>query len=242
MESVESVKKENPFLQENPLLQSALLRRIAPLSLAGYGRFRKIINQDGALPATIKALLVAVAATTKGYRELALRELRRAQGLGLTFDQASAAAIVLCSVRGEGAALSYLDTLETVYPGQTPGDVALQEIDVAPGEAEKNFLAYFGTMPPSLGKFFSVLPEGADAYYLMREGTINGTPLGPKYSELLLVAVLAADYSPWASVHIKGARTAGASEEEIAEAIVCTVLTSGLSAWVCGVTAMDAPG
>jgi len=69
----------------------------------------------------------------------------------------------------------------------------------------------------------------------------GGSREGPKYSELLLVAVLAADYSPLAAVHIKGARTAGASEHEIAEAIVCTVTTSGLSAWVSGAAAMDAP-
>lgn len=225
---------------ESPLLQSALLRKIAPLTLGGYGRFRKIVDNDGALPSKLKAMFVAVAATTKGYREFALRELMRAKNLGLTFDEASSAAIVLSSVRGEGATLSYLATLEAAYPENKDGNEPLKEIEVAPGEAEKNFLAYFGNMPPSLGKFFSVLPSGADAYYLMREGTINGTPLGAKYSELLLVAVLAADYSPLASVHMKGARVAGANEEEIAETVVCTVLTSGLSAWVCGATAMDA--
>lgn len=226
---------------ENPLLGAPLLRRTAPLTLGGYARFRKIIDEDGALPARLKVMFVAVAATTKGYREMALRELTRARDLGLTFGEASAAAIVLCSVRGEGAALSYLAALEAVFPGRTQGDEGLAAIDVAPGEAERNFLAYFGTLPPSLGKLVELLPLGADAYYLMREGTINGTPLGPKYSELLLVTVLVADYSPWASVHIKGARTAGASEPEIAEAIVCAVTTSGLSAWVSGATAMDAP-
>lgn len=226
---------------ENPLLGSPLLRRIAPLTLGGYSRFRKIIGEDGALPAKLKVMFVAVAATTKGYREMALRELTRARDMGLTFEEASAAAIVLCSVRGEGAALSYIAALEAVFPGCTLGDEGLTAIDVAPGEAEQNFLAYFGSLPPSLGKLVKLLPLGADAYYLMREGTINGTPLGPKYSELLLVAVLVADYSPWASVHIEGARTAGASEPEIAEAIVCAVTTSGLSAWVSGATAMDAP-
>lgn len=226
---------------ENPLLGSPLLRRTAPLTLGGYARFRKIIDEDGALPARLKVMFVAVAATTKGYREMALRELTRAREMGLSFEEASAAAIVLCSVRGEGAALSYLAELEAVFPGRTQGEEALSTIEVAPGEAEQNFLAYFGSLPPSLGKLVELLPLGADAYYLMREGTINGTPLGPKYSELLLVTVLVADYSPWASVHIKGARTAGASEAEIAEAIVCAVSTSGLSAWVSGATAMDAP-
>lgn len=222
------------------LLQSRLLRRIAPYTLCGYSRFRQVVDQDGAIPARIKALYVAVAATTKGYRDLAQRELKRAHELGLTFDEASSAGIVLSSVRGEGAALSYLALLESEYPGETQDEVPMPEMDVGPGEAEQNFLRYFGAMPPSLGKLLDLLPLGGDAYYLMREGTINGTPLGPKYSELMLVTVLAADYSPLASVHMKGARTAGASETEIAETLVCAVLTSGLSAWVTGATAMDA--
>ncbi|AYH45080.1 carboxymuconolactone decarboxylase family protein [Azoarcus sp. DN11] len=221
------------------LLQSKLLRKIAPYTLAGYSRWRQLVDSDGAIPARIKALYVAVAATTKGYVSMAQRELKRAHQLGLTFEEASAAAVVLSSVRGEGAALSFISTLEAEYPGRSEGEVPMPEIEVGPQEAEQNFLRYFGTMPPSLSKLIELLPLGGDAYYLMREGTINGTALGPKYSELMLVAVLAADYSPLASVHINGARTAGATETEIAEAIVCTVLTSGLSAWVSGANAMD---
>lgn len=221
------------------LLQSKLLRKIAPYTLAGYSRWRQLVDSDGAVPARIKALYVAVAATTKGYVAMAQRELKRARESGLTFEEASAAAVVLSSVRGEGAALSFISILEAEYPCQSDGDIPMPKIDVGPNEAEQNFLRYFGTMPPSLGKLIELLPLGGDAYYLMREGTINGTALGPKYSELMLVAVLAADYSPLASVHINGARTAGASETEIAETIVCAVLTSGLSAWVCGANAMD---
>lgn len=221
------------------LLQSKLLRKIAPYSLAGYSRFRQVVDTDGAIPARIKALYVAVAATTKGYREMAQRELKRARQLGLTFDEASAAAVVLSSVRGEGAALSFISNLDLEYPSQSEGEIPMPQMEVGPHEAEQNFLRYFGSMPPSLGKLIELLPVGGDAYYLMREGTINGTALGPKYSELMLVAVLAADYSPLASVHINGARTAGATETEIAETIVCAVLTSGLSAWVSGANAMD---
>ncbi|TDN61943.1 carboxymuconolactone decarboxylase family protein [Paraburkholderia sp. BL10I2N1] len=222
------------------LLQSNLLRKIAPYTLGGYSRFRAIVDRDGAIPARIKALYVAVAATTKGYREMAKRELERARRLGLTYDEASAAAMILSSVRGEGAALSFISALESEYPGQSEVDVPMPEIEVKKDEAAQNFLRYFGTMPPSLGKLLELLPLGGDAYYLMREGTINGTALGPRYSELMLVVVLAADYSPLASVHIKGAKTAGATDTEVAEAIVCAVLTSGLSAWVSGATAMDA--
>ncbi|MEX6697977.1 carboxymuconolactone decarboxylase family protein, partial [Pseudomonas aeruginosa] len=79
-----------------------------------------------------------------------------------------------------------------------------------------------------------LVPTGADAYYLMREGTLSGTALEPTHAELLLVTVLAADYSNWASVHIDGARKAGATEAQIAEAILCAVPVAGLSAWVIG--------
>ena len=226
---------------DNALLKSPLLRRIAPMTVGGYRRLRTVVDTDGALPARIKALYVAVAATTRRYPEMARRELARARAAGLSFVEASSAAIVLTSVRGEGAALDFIAALEVEFPGQAGGTDAEREMAVEPGEAERNFLTYFGKMPPSLGKLLELMPTGGDAYYLLREGTINGTPLGPKYSELLLVTVLAADYSPLASVHMHGGRKVGATEAEIAEAVRCAVPTSGLSAWVMGAGAMDAP-
>ena len=126
-----------------------------------------------------------------------------------------------------------------VYPQDATIKADETPIEVAPGEAERNFLGYFGTMPPSLGKLIELVPAGADAYYLMREGTLSGTALDPRHAELLLVTVLAADYSDWASVHMDGARRAGASEAEVAEAVLCAVPVAGLSAWVVGATAME---
>ena len=145
---------------------------------------------------------------------------------------------ILSSARGEGAALRFRKLFASAYPdaGDEPCEAA--DLEVAPGEAEANFLAYFTTMPPSLGKLLDLIPTAADAYYLMREGSLSGTALEPRHAELLLVTVLAADYSSWSSVHIQGARKAGASEREVAEAVLCAVPTSGLSAWVVGATAM----
>ncbi|MFB9123815.1 carboxymuconolactone decarboxylase family protein [Paraburkholderia dipogonis] len=222
----------------SPLLDSNVLRKIAPYTLAGYSRWRQIVNTDGAIPARIKALYVAVAANTKGYREMAERELARAHQLGLTYEEASSAGIILSSSRGEGAALRFLALLDAEYQLESPA-AAMPVIDVEAGQVEQNFLNYFGAIPPSLGKLIDLLPVGSEAYYLMREGTINGTPLGAKYSELMLVTILAADYSDWTNVHMKGARTAGGTDTEIAESLVCAVLTSGLSAWVVGASQMD---
>jgi alkylhydroperoxidase/carboxymuconolactone decarboxylase family protein YurZ len=224
----------------NPLLAIGALQASAPKTVAGYRRFRTVIDNDGALPARIKALFVACAACIKSYEEMALRELRRAAALGLTETEASSAVAILSSVRGEGAALRFNKLFEIAYPDARDDAFEAVDLDVAPGEAEANFLAYFTTMPPTLGKLLDLVPSAADAYYLMREGTLSGTALEPRHAELLLVTVLVADYSPWSSVHMQGARKAGASEHEVAEAVLCAVPTSGLSAWVVGATAMDA--
>ena len=216
------------------------LRRDAPKTIAGFRRWRSIIDTDGAVPAKVKRLFVACAATVKGYGELAARELAAAQAAGLTESEAGAAIAILASVRGEGASLRFHTLFREIYSGAADPDWPDDDMIVEEGAAEANFLQYFGTMPPSLAKLLEVKPLGADAYYLMREGTLSGTALGPIYAELLLVTVLVADYSSWASVHMKGARTAGASEEAVAEAVICAVPTARLSAWVIGATAMDA--
>lgn len=225
---------------DNALLSAPLLRSIAPKSLAGYARFREATDKDGALPARLKALYIAVAATMKGYEAMAKRELSRGRELGLKFCEAASGAAILCSVRGEGAALRFLSVLEAEYPDRSDPSTPAPDIIVAEDEARNNFLAYFNVIPPSLGKLLELVPIAADAYYLMRQGTLGGTAIGQKYAEMLLVAVLAADYSPLASVHINGARKAGASETEICEAILCSVPVSGLSGWVVGANAMDA--
>jgi alkylhydroperoxidase/carboxymuconolactone decarboxylase family protein YurZ len=224
----------------NPLTGLGLLKRDAPKTVAGFARFRSIIDSDGAIPAPIKRLFVACAATVKGYGDMALRELSAARDAGLTQEQAGAAVAILSSSRGEGAALRFHSFYLSVFPEAADPIAEGDDITVQPGEADANFLQYFGAMPPSLAKLLELKPVGADAYYLMREGTLSGTALDPDHAELLLVTVLVADYSSWASVHISGARKAGASEEAVAEAIICAVPTSGLSAWVIGATAMDA--
>lgn len=223
----------------SPLLAVGRLRARAPKTLAGFRRFRAIVETNGALPATLKRLFLAAAACTKGYEAMALRELRDAAAAGLDVEQAGSALTILSSSRGEGAALRFAAIYEKVYSDKAAVIADETPIEVSPGEAERNFLAYFGTMPPSLGKLIELVPAGADAYYLMREGTLSGTALDPRHAELLLVTVLAADYSEWAAVHMDGARRAGASEAEIAEAVLCAVPVAGLSAWVVGATSME---
>lgn len=216
----------------NPLLESDLLREMAPYTVSGYALFCEIVELDGAIPAKLKSLFVAVAATNKGFGELARRQADRASRLGLTLKEAAAGLILLSSLRGEGAAMQFQAVLEAVYPQPATPRRPRPAVAVEPGEAENNFRQYFGTVPPALAKLLELSPKGADAYYLMRKGTIDCNSIDKKYAELLLVTVLAADYSPMVATHIKAARTAGASDHELAEAILCAVPAAGIAAWI----------
>ena len=224
----------NDVLADVPLLQG-----YAPCTLAGYATFRAVIDGDGALPARLKALFSSVAAIDRRYPELARRELRRGAGLGLTVRDAVAGLIVLASLRGEAAALEFADVLSTTFHDITAPDP--QPLPQAgQGEAEANFRAYFGTIPAPLDQLLRLVPAAADAYYLMRRGSIDANPLSAKHGELLLLVILAAGYSPMAATHVRGARMAGASDEEIAEAVLCAIPAAGIAAWM-GVGAMLAP-
>jgi len=215
----------------NALIDSPLLRRHAPYTLSGYALFRRITDEDGAISARIKALLMAVAATSKGRGALARRELRRGAELGLALDEAVAGLIVLSSLRGEGAALDFEELLLDVY-GAQENPPPFEPVPVSDGEAADNFTAYFGTIPLPLELMLRLSPTGADAYYLMRRGSIDANPLSPKDGEFLLLAILAADYSPMVKTHVRGARNAGATDAEIAEALICAIPAGGIAAWM----------
>lgn len=223
----------------SPLMDAPLLQGFAPYTLAGYSGFRQVIETNGAVSARLKALFVAVAAIDRRYFDLALRELERGRTLGLTVTDAVAGLIVLSSLRGEGAALEFATAIEQVFP-EVPAPAAQPLPYAEPGEAVDNFTAYFGTIPAPLAQLLRLCPPAADAYYLMRRGSIDANPLSPKHGELLLLAILAAGYSPMAQTHVRGARNAGATDEEIAEAVLCAIPSAGIAAWM-GVGAMLAP-
>lgn len=225
----------------NALLQSELLRQLAPFTVSGYALFREVIETDGALPARLKCLLAAVAACNKGHGDLARSELAMAARLGVTRNEAASGLILLSSLRGEGIALAFDGLIGAVYPAATATGTEAALVRAAPGEAEANFKAYFGTVPPALATLLRLAPRGADGYYLMRKGTIDCNQLDRKAAELMLIAVLASDYSPMAVTHIRAARAVGATDEEMAEAILCAVPSAGIAAWMAAGVQLETP-
>lgn len=89
--------------------------------------------------------------------------------------------------------------------------------------------------------FARVAPGAFTGYYLMHSTAINANAFAPKLAELTLCAVMAAAYEfSFLPVHAQGARTHGATDEELAEAMLCAVPVSGVTAWAGGAGAIIA--
>lgn len=226
---------------ESPIMELPLLRGYAPYTLAGFAKFRAVIDADGAVPAKLKALFAAVAAVDRGHLALAKAELERGVSLRLTVKEATAGIIVLTSLRGEAASLGFANLVADCF-GAIDAPAAQPLPEAGEGEAVANFKAYWdGVIPTPLAQLIRLVPSAADAYYLMRKGSIDANPLSPKHGELLLLAILAAGYSPMAATHVRGARNAGATDEEIAEAVLCAVPSAGIAAWMAVGTMLAPP-
>jgi 4-carboxymuconolactone decarboxylase len=228
-------------MTKSPIMELPLLQGYAPYTLAGFEKFRAVIETDGAVPARLKALFATVAAVDRRHLGLAKAELDRGIRLGLSVKEATAGIIVLTSLRGEAASLDLARLVQESF-GTVEAPPAQDLPTAEAGEAVANFKAYWGgTIPTPLAQLIRLVPEAADAYYLMRRGSIDANPLSPKHGELLLLAILAAGYSPMAATHVRGARNAGASDEEIAEAVLCAVPSAGIAAWMAVGTMLASP-
>jgi alkylhydroperoxidase/carboxymuconolactone decarboxylase family protein YurZ len=221
----------------SPVVRSGELRAISPKFAEGLARIREVTDRDGACPAWAKALYMAAAAAVKGHDEMMRREIGRAVAGGLTHEHARGACIAVLISRGEAiydkfsramdAAFGRVVEIDHGNPGPLP--------DAAVEDAENYFIEYFGKVPHYIETMAKRAPRALEGYFLMREASLEQNPLPWKHVELLLMTVNAAELSQWfVGIHAHGARKAGATEEEIVEAIVCAIPVAGVAAWLPG--------
>lgn len=206
------------------------ISRIAPEVASGYEQIREVIAQDGALSAAWKALIVAVCATALGYGEMAGEELDRGRSLGLSEHEIGVAAVALLLSRGEQLTGQFVQIAGDLSPADPPRPAS--ELD---GEAY--FLSYLGV--PELPARMKIMSERVPAvfagYHRMHHGVLAADPSATKLSELVLVALNAAELQrEFVAIHAATARKATASDDELVEAVVCAIRVVGVAAWATG--------
>jgi alkylhydroperoxidase/carboxymuconolactone decarboxylase family protein YurZ len=227
-------------MAERVASRSETLERIAafaPEVAGGWEQIRAVVDADGALPASTKALLVAAAAAAHGHDDLARRELERGRALGLDdADVAGAAASLLLS-RGEAVCERF-----AAAAGGVPEGAPLRPADEHGGEAY--FLAKLGV--DELPIRMALLKQRSEAvfegYHRLHHGTLRADPTTAKLSELLMCCVNAAELQAgFVAIHAATARAEGATDEELFETILCAIVVGGIAAWASTAVALFGP-
>lgn len=214
------------------------LARFSPASAAAFARIRAVGEADGAVCAAEKALIAAAAAAAAGRATLVAPALERALAAGLDATRAWAVAPVLHLARGDEACETYATALFALCP-PPPGEPAPD------GFALDDALAYFrdyfgGTIPPRIALLAERAPKAFEGYALLHRTALRESVLPPKLAELVLCAVNAATFqTAFVQIHADAARSVGATEDELVEAVVATIPISGVAAWASAAAAIS---
>jgi 4-carboxymuconolactone decarboxylase len=217
---------------------SEAARAISPPLAAGLDLIHEVIEQDGALPAATKALFAAAAAANKGRQQLMRAKLSSAREHGVTSAQAHGAAIALLLARGEAAFDALATAAAVTYAGEAAGgdtgaSTAQAELTTTTQLALEYFREHFGGEVPLRQRVLAeVAPRAFAGYQLMHRAALKDNALSPRDVELAMCAINASDYAAaFLEIHVAGARAVGASEAQIAEAVLCAIPAAGIAVW-----------
>ncbi|MFZ4515140.1 MAG: carboxymuconolactone decarboxylase family protein [Acidimicrobiia bacterium] len=218
----------------SPVLDRGELSALAPKFAEGLARVRDVTDEDGALPAKSKALFMAAAAAVKGHTEMCARELGRAYRLGVSLVDARGASLAVLISRGEAVYERFARAIDVVFGERSPRGAQIGgQYEMTADTACEYFVSYFGHVPEYIAFMAAQAPRALEGYALMREWALAENPLGMRDVELLLCTVNAAEFAPrFIAVHAGGARRAGATDAQLAEAAICAIPVAGVAAWL----------
>lgn len=208
----------------------------SPKFVEGLARVADVISTDGELPAGLKYLFAAAICAVKRDAALVDHFLAAAAEAGVTREHAEGASVGLLISRGVTPHGLFVEATDRAYgpvaaESADPAATAVFDADV-PG-AFAYFERYFGFVPDYVELLGERVAAGLEGYFLMRESSLGETPLPPRDMELLLCAVNAAEYQPrFVAIHARGARRAGASEEQLVEATLVALPFAGVASWL----------
>ena len=215
---------------------SNYLQVTSPESSEALAKIGDIINADLLLPTWFKHIIVAATAAIKSQSQDCTQWIRSALNAGATTDNIFSAAITLVLSRGIFPARMLIESLIQVSPKlEMTASLTPSKDGLSPSQPtiEQYFISIFNQVPERVSLLIDECLPAMQTYHMLRNAGMDNTGLTPLQSELLLVAVNAADYkSDYVQVHAKGARTKGATDGHLVEACVCVIPFAGVAAWL----------
>jgi uncharacterized protein (TIGR02246 family) len=215
------------------------LAAAVPAVGTGMAKLREAATTDGALSAGHKALFQAAAAAAKGLPATVRESVSRAHAAGVPAEELWAAAGALALSRGEEVAGRLVAAALARYG--PPPDTDRTEPDFDRDDAVAYFRDHFGgELPERVALLVERSEPALTGYALLHQATLHDGALEPRLAELLLCAVNAADLQPgFVEIHARSARERGATDDELAEAIVAVIPVAGVAAWAAAASAFS---
>ena len=217
-------------------LWSRYLSVTSPESSEALAKIGDIINVDLLLPSWFKHIIVAATAAIKSQPQDCAAWTRSALNAGATIDNIFSAAITLVLSRGIFPARMLIESLIQVSPKiEMTASLTPTKDGLSPSKStiEQYFISTFNQVPERVSLLIDECLPAMQTYHMLRNAGLDNTGLTPLQSELLLVAINAADYkSDYVLVHAKGARAKGATEAHLVEACVSVIPFAGVAAWL----------
>ncbi|MFJ8812969.1 carboxymuconolactone decarboxylase family protein [Amycolatopsis thermoflava] len=205
-----------------------------PAFAEGMARVGDVITGDCALPGGYKLLFAAVIAAVKRDRHLVGHYLGLAAEAGVAHREAEGAGVGVLISRGVVPHRLLTESIGEVYGPRESAPVRPATPPTADVRSSLDYFSrYFGFVPDYVELLGERAPVALEGYFLMREAALTGTALPAKIMELLLCAVNAAEYqSRFVMIHARGARKAGATEEQLVEACLTALPFAGVASWL----------
>ncbi len=205
---------------------------------AAAGHDRAIVERLGELssagplaPGTV-ALCVAAVAAWKDEPAWLRAALQLARHHGVTAAALRQGGAVVALARGTCAERRYLAGVAQQFPNVVTLAVAEERAGDAGFDAWSYFEGHFGTVPERVALLRQLLPDELATYGRCHAAALHSPVLDTTVAELMLCALNASDFQQeLLQIHVVGARRAGASEEEIAQAGFAATPFCGIAAW-----------
>ncbi|HVW42096.1 MAG TPA: carboxymuconolactone decarboxylase family protein [Amycolatopsis sp.] len=211
-----------------------VLQKGHPAFAEGMARVGDVIAGDSALPGGYKMLFAAAIAAVKRDQRLVGHYLGLAAGEGVPYREAEGAGVGVLISRGVVPHRLLTEAISEVYGAPESDPVRATASPSADVQSSLDYFSrYFGFVPDYVELLANRAPVALEGYFLMREAALTGTALPAKIMELLLCAVNAAEYQArFVMIHARGARKAGATEEELVEACLTALPFAGVASWL----------
>jgi alkylhydroperoxidase/carboxymuconolactone decarboxylase family protein YurZ len=196
-----------------------------------FERLRDSALNASLVPMSIIHLGLAFAYSNRGMNDAAVLHGNSALKAGLTRPQAVEGILAGVLSRGMGMLSANIWIAKEAPAGDWPDRAPTEDMDTEAILAY--FSSHFGEVPGWLDMLSSTSPPTLDAYFNLRSPVLQDGALLRKHKELLFVIVNAVErYEVAMRIHMQGAIDAGASREELLEAMRAAIVGGGLVAWV----------